>query len=228
MLCCPGPSVRQVERSRRGAARRGDDLVAAEAGSRGRSAGRRPRRTGSCRRHRSSGTADLRAGPPQLSTFARQPPVGPAAAPAATRRALFGSSAPATGLGDQRRRPSSMPVLTPDVTTGLPAKRPRVADADVGGEDDGVGGGDLGRRERRRAGRALRSRPSIVCPPAFGGGLEGLGRHVGVGDAGRARGDRDEVERALGGRRCGAPWSSAAAAAAAGAAAGCVRARPRR
>ena len=49
----------------------------------------------------------------------------------------------------------------------------------------------VSRRQRRRAARAL-GLDDDVDAGALGGGLERLGGHVGVGDAGRARRDRDQ------------------------------------
>ena len=54
-------------------------------------------------------------------------------------------------------------------------------------------------RQRRGTHRAL-GLDRDVDPGALGGGLEGLGGHVGVGDAGRAGGDRYERRRGGGSR----------------------------
>ena len=86
---------------------------------------------------------------------------------------------------------SLMARLTPEATTGLPANRCLVLHADVGGEDDGVGGGDRVGGQRRAARRALGLDVQRDAG-LLGGGDQRVGRHVGVRDAGRAGGDRDE------------------------------------
>ena len=71
-----------------------------------------------------------------------------------------------------------------DRLAGEPAP---VADPDVDGEDHRGGVGDHVAVQRRGAGRALRLDVDVDAG-ALGGGLEGLGGHVGVRDAGRAGG----------------------------------------
>ncbi len=66
-----------------------------------------------------------------------------------------------------------------------------VLDADVGGEDDGVGGGDRRRRPAGCCPRSPASRPEVDAG-ALGGDFQRVGGHVGVGDAGGAGGDRDD------------------------------------
>ncbi len=72
------------------------------------------------------------------------------------------------------------------------AREPRpVLDADIGGEDDGVGLGDRRRVHGRASRRALRL-DMHGDAGVLGGGGQRIGGHVGVRDAGRARGDRDK------------------------------------
>ena len=98
------------------------------------------------------------------------------------------------GLLDEGRAVGDA-LLDADVDDRLAGEPAGVLDREVVGEDHGVGGGDLGGAERRGAGRALGLDLHDVAG-RLGGVLERLGRHVGVRDAGRARGDADEGERA--------------------------------
>ena len=148
---------------------------------------------------------------PAARRLRRRPPCDGSASHSATS-----SSAWATSAG-----PSEMPRLTPTSTVRLAGEPAGVLDREVVGEDHGVGGGDLLGGERVGAGRALGLDGHRVAR-GLRGVLETLGGHVGVGDAGGARGDADELERALrrrgGGCRRGGGAVSAAAA----------RRRPRR
>src|SRR5690606_15588257 len=76
---------------------------------------------------------------------------------------------------------------------------------------DGVGGGDHRRVDRVGAGRALGLHRDLV-PGAAGGLLQGLGRHVGVRDAGGAGGDGDEPHGAATSRATTAAISAASGA----------------
>ena len=75
---------------------------------------------------------------------------------------------------------------------GLAGEAALVLDADVGGEDDGVGARDDVGGQRGAARGALRL-DGELDPGLLGRGGQRVGGHVGVGDAGRARGDRDQV-----------------------------------
>ena len=77
---------------------------------------------------------------------------------------------------------------------GLAGEPLPVADPDVDGEDHGGRGRDGLVGERGGPGRALRLDLDRDAGPR-GRGLEGLGGHVGVRDAGRARGDGDQRTR---------------------------------
>ena len=120
-------------------------------------------------------------------------PPRPCSGRRATRRRALGLRSTSAG-------PSEMPFLTPTSTIGLPAKRPASLTGQVVGEDHGVGRGDLGRGDRLRAGGALGLDHHRVAG-GLGRVLEALRRHVGVGDAGRARRDPDEAEHARSLRR---------------------------
>ena len=75
---------------------------------------------------------------------------------------------------------------------GLAGEAALVLDADVGGEDDGVGARDDVGGQRGAARGALRL-DGQLDPGLLGGGGQRVGGHVGVRDAGRARGDRDQM-----------------------------------
>ena len=78
-----------------------------------------------------------------------------------------------------------------------------VPDPHVDREDRGVGVGD-GLVVQRRGARGALGLHGDVDPGALGGGLEGLGGHVGVRDAGGAGGDGDQPAALGGGGRRGA------------------------
>jgi hypothetical protein len=75
---------------------------------------------------------------------------------------------------------------------------PAVLDAHIGGEDDGIGGGD-GRRGQGSAARGTLGLHHDIDIGAFGGQFQRIGRHVGVRDSGGAGRDRDDS--LLGSRR---------------------------
>ena len=90
----------------------------------------------------------------------------------------------------------SMPRLTPERITGLPAKRLRLAHVDVGREDHRVRVVDRALRERLVAARALRLDDEVDAGLLARGG-ERVGGHERVGDAGRTRGDRHDAGRVV-------------------------------
>jgi hypothetical protein len=95
-------------------------------------------------------------------------------------------------LLDQRRAVGDA-LLDADVDDRLAGEPAGVLDREVVGEDHRVGRGDLGGAQGRGAGRALGLDLHHVTG-GLCGVLEGLGCHVGVRDAGRARRDADEGE----------------------------------
>ena len=74
---------------------------------------------------------------------------------------------------------------------GLAGEAVLVLDADIGGEDDGVGRRDRRRIERRAAGGSLRLDVQRGAG-LLGRGGQRVGGHVGVRDTGRACGDREQ------------------------------------
>ena len=136
--------------------------------------------------------------PPQVSP-APPPPPSPAVTEPSTRGAL-GSFGVAQGLLDHLVGLVDR-ALHARGDDRLAGEAAAVADPDVDGEDHRGGAGDRVGGQRVRAGRALRLDRDLDSG-ALGGGLEGLGGHVGVGDAGRAGGDRDQARGTLLGRGC--------------------------
>ena len=141
-----------------------------------------------------------------LSTFDVRPPASSACGCGRDgRRGLARVGVPLgdelLGLADERGAVGDA-LLDADVDERLAGEAARVLDRQVVGEDDRVGGGDDVGAERRGAGRPLGLHPHrVAC--CLRGVLQALGRHVGVGDAGGARRDTDEVEHALGCRCSG-------------------------
>ena len=135
------------------------------------------------------------------------PPAG--AALAARRLALEPSTRAAFGLSAAARASATILAgsliarLTPEATTGLPANRclsftPTSVAKMTASAPAMV---DAGQRGAARRALSLDVQRDARF---FGGGDERVGGHVGVRDAGRARGDRDQGLRLVGGRRLAA------------------------
>ncbi len=192
-----GAEVRQVEDRVLGQdlVRRAGDLVAAEQEP------ERDEQAASSRERDHVGDARHQDAPdpasPGLTRGRRTATVGGATAVDPGRVRVVGV---ADRLGDHRVAVVDRP-LDPRDDHGLAGEPALVPHTDVGREDHGVGSVDRGLGERLRPGRAL-GLDRDVDAGAAGGRLERLGGHVGVRDAGRARGDRDQAAPPLGvGRR---------------------------
>ena len=98
------------------------------------------------------------------------------------------SSSPRRPWGASRRR----------TTSGLPAKRPRSRTPTSTAKIAASALAITSAAQRRGAGRAL-GLDGDVDAGALGGGLQSLRGHVGVRDAGRARGHRDQARGRAGG-----------------------------